>query len=224
MGVQRDMPLPNNASVNDSLESLDLSPRARVVLNAAGVKTLGQLRRKSDVDLFKMRNIGRSVIQEIRQRLLLPSVGMPIPRWSFDEQLRQGQAYDLIVRTEEHIRRYLERTLSKHYGKSWLRSGIPTAIQRKVIARGGTAKTAAAITDFLASLDFGDYKSVILHPPNWRLISSSKLKDHKRVAALLTEVNRFRRSVAHSRRLSETEYASLQVNVRRLTHAFSFRK
>ena len=172
-------------------------------------------------DLFKIRNIGRAVVQEIRQRLLLPAVGIPIPRWSFEEQLRQGQAYDLIVRTEEHIRRYLERTLSKHYGKRWLRSGIPTAIQSKVIARGGTAKTAAAITDFLAS---GDYKSVILHPPNWRLVSSSKLKHRKTLAALLTEVNRYRRSVAHSRRLSETEFASLEVNVGFLTQAFRLRK
>lgn len=204
------MPFPNNAGVNDSLESLGLSPRARVVLNAGGVKTLGQLRRKSDVDLFKMRNIGRAVVQEIRERLLLPAVGMPFSRWSFDEQLRQRQAYDLIVRTEEHIRGYLERTLSKHYGKNWLRSGIPTAIQRKVVARGGIAKTAAAITDFLASLDFGDYKSVILHPPNWRLVSSSKLRDRKTLAAVLTEVNRYRRSVAHSRRLSETEFTSFR--------------
>src|SRR5262245_13045834 len=131
------MPPSNNITVSVSLEDLGLSLRARVVLNAAGIKTVEQLRAKSDAELLKIRNIGTMMLQEIRKHLLLPFVALPIHRWTFEEQLRQERAYDLIVRTEEHIRRFLEHTLSKHYGNSWMSSGIPVAIQRKIVRRGG---------------------------------------------------------------------------------------
>jgi hypothetical protein len=103
-------------------------------------------------------------------------------------------------------------------------SGIPTKIKRKVIGRSGTVTATVTLSDFLASLDFGDYKNVILHPPNWRLIFSNHLKEQKTVVARLTELNRYRRSVAHSRRISETEFASLEASVKLLTREFRLKR
>ena len=40
------------------------------------------------------------------------------------------------------------------------------------------------VTDVLRRLDFGDYKTVILDPPNWHLVFSSQIKvreDHRGV-------------------------------------------
>src|SRR5437899_3121321 len=119
------MALPHSASVKE----LGLSSRAFTVLDSAGIKTIGQLSAKSDSQLLQIRNIGRTILDQIREKLTLaPSMGT-VSRWTMEEHLRQGRAYDLIARAEEHIRLFIKRNLRM--------SRIPQAILKKVIARSG---------------------------------------------------------------------------------------
>ncbi len=141
-----------------------------------------------------------------------------------DEQLRQARAYDLILQAEEHIRRFIAHNLMKHYGEGWLTTGVSPRIQKKVIARSGEFNPNWTITDFLRRLDFGDYKSVILEPPSWQRVFSSQIKDRNDIATDLMELNVYRRSVAHSRPVSQEEFASLNGRVTDLLRKLKLRK
>jgi len=206
------------------VKELGLSSRAFTVLDSAGIKTVRQLSAKSDAELLATRNIGKTILHEIREKLMLPLSTITVSRWTIEEQLRQPRAYDLIVRAEEQIRRFIEYNLMKHYGEHWLTNGISPAIQKKVINRTQALHVNWTVTDFLRKLDFGDYKTVILHPLNWRPVFSRQIKDRKAIAARLTELNAYRRSVAHSRPLSKAEFFSLTANVKGLVRQLKLRR
>jgi hypothetical protein len=135
-----------------SVKELGLSSRAFTVLDSAGIKTVRQLSAKSDAELLATRNIGKTILHEIREKLTLPLSTITVSRWTIEEQLRQPRAYDLIVRAEEHIRRFIECNLLKHYGEHWLTNGISPAIQKKVINRTRALCVNWTVTDFLRKL------------------------------------------------------------------------
>jgi hypothetical protein len=133
-----------------------------------------------------------------------------------EEQLRQGRAYNLILRAEEHIRRFIEYNL--------VTTRIPRAIQRKVTARSGALNPNWTIKDLLRRVDFADYKTLMFDSPNWALVFSHRIKDRKTVATRLMELNIYRRSVAHSRLLSEAEFMSLKANVDSVVRQLKLRR
>lgn len=51
------------------IEELDFTVRTYNVLKHAGIDTVEQLREKTDDDLYRLRNVGGSVVAEIRSKL-----------------------------------------------------------------------------------------------------------------------------------------------------------
>ena len=51
------------------IEELDFTVRTYNVLKHAGIDTVEQLRQKTDDDLYRLRNVGGSVVAEIRSKL-----------------------------------------------------------------------------------------------------------------------------------------------------------
>ena len=69
------------------IEELQLSVRSYNALKRAGIETVEQLRRKTTLDLYKIRNLGETSIKEIRSKLAYtPTIGDRI-RAMTDEEL-----------------------------------------------------------------------------------------------------------------------------------------
>ena len=69
------------------IEELQLSVRSYNALKRAGIETVEQLRRKTTLDLYKIRNLGETSIKEIRSKLAYtPSIADRIRAMS-DEEL-----------------------------------------------------------------------------------------------------------------------------------------
>jgi DNA-directed RNA polymerase subunit alpha len=51
------------------IEELDLSVRSYNCLKREGITTVGELTTKSEADLLRIRNLGRSSVNEFRERL-----------------------------------------------------------------------------------------------------------------------------------------------------------
>jgi DNA-directed RNA polymerase alpha subunit len=72
------MDLPHSVSVKE----LGLSSRALTVLNSAGITTISQLFAKSDSQLLRLRNIGKTTPGEMREKLTLPFSTITASRWT----------------------------------------------------------------------------------------------------------------------------------------------
>ena len=208
---------------NTPIEQLGLGIRAYNALHRAKLLTVGQIRSCSDADLLQIRNFGKKSLNEIRQKLQLPITSVPLSRWSLEQQHRQSQAYNLLITIEEQIRRFICHTLIEAYGQDWLMNGIPQSTQRLVNQRLGIAQHPLSPSDYLRHIDFGEYKKIILEPNNWQVFSS-KLDNDAVMKKHLDTINVHRRSIAHSRCLSEEELKSLELEAVYVAHSFRIRK
>jgi DNA-directed RNA polymerase subunit alpha len=69
------------AKLNTSVHSLELSVRSINCLEAAQIETVGQLARKAEVDLLKIRSFGKTSLREVKRKLqeMGLSLGMNLP-------------------------------------------------------------------------------------------------------------------------------------------------
>ena len=148
---------------------------------------------------------------------------MPISHWSFEQQVRQIRGYELLVRTEEHIRRFINVAFTQQYGAAWLR-GVPAKLKEEVARRRGAFPPGLSISDFLSEVNFGDYKKILRPRGSRQNPFSSRLKDTKTVGARLTSINKYRCQLAHSRPLSEAELTSLEAESKELFRELRVRK
>jgi hypothetical protein len=118
-----------------------------------------------------------------RQVELLPS------SWSLDQQLRQTEAYDLLARIENKIRRFIYYSLQQSYGNSWWIAGVPTSIQRYVAGRIRRMPLQRSSADPTELIDFGDYKSIIAPDANCSNVFSKILQSKNEIIEHLARVN-----------------------------------
>ena len=52
-----------------TIEELDLSVRSYNCLKRAGINTIGELTRKTEEDMMKVRNLGKKSLQEVKDKL-----------------------------------------------------------------------------------------------------------------------------------------------------------
>ncbi len=72
------------ALLSKSIDELDLSVRAKNCLDAVGLKSIGDLVKRSESDLLKVRNFGKTSLREIKKKLsdLEISLGMDLESMS----------------------------------------------------------------------------------------------------------------------------------------------
>ena len=80
------------------IEELDLSVRSYNALKRAGIETVEQLRRKTTLDLYKIRNLGETSIAEIRSKLAYTPSNADRIRSMTDEELAAYLTIDVSTR------------------------------------------------------------------------------------------------------------------------------
>ena len=216
--------IDNPIEYDTTIEQLGFSVRTYNTLHRAGIRTVGQIYTLSDAQLLRIRNLGKSSLNEIRRKLQLPAMSKPIPRWSLEQQKRQSRAYDLLIGIEEGIRRFIHHGLIKAFAQNWLVQGIPESIRQKANERIGKNDESVSASDYLRHIDFGDYKTIILQPGNWQEVFSSRLGNESEVKEHLNTINTFRRSIAHARTISDNDLKSLESEAGYVTRKFRIRK
>ena len=70
------------AKLNLSIAELELSVRASNCLEAEGITTVGELVSRAEAEMLKVRNFGKTSLEEIKKKLteLNMSLGMPLPQ------------------------------------------------------------------------------------------------------------------------------------------------
>jgi DNA-directed RNA polymerase subunit alpha len=83
---EREIPdIPMKPATDDrasalSLDDVEFSVRARRAVESLGVKTLGELAQKTEVELMSCKNFGQTSLNEIRQRLSEHGLGLREPK------------------------------------------------------------------------------------------------------------------------------------------------
>lgn len=136
--------LNSENSTEDTIESLDLSVRSFNVLKRAGINTIEQLRRMSDEDFYKIKNLGRKSLDEIKHRLAeIPDISkkVALEASSYTEMLDKligiREAKEQVKRIAAFAR--MQEDMHRH-GKT----PIPVAMNMEFIGNPGTAKTTVA--------------------------------------------------------------------------------
>jgi len=191
-----------------TIAELGLTVRTYNALRRAGYHLVEELTKYSDHDLLKLRNIGKTNLNEIRSALGMPSqkVNVLVSSWSFDQQQRQSEAYNLLAVIENKVRRFIRHNLQQWYGKSWWASAMPEYIQSYVDKRMKSIPLQCSAVDPMEFVDFSDYENIITSESNWNNVFSKILSSKKEIVEHLMRINQLRRSIAHTRPIALEEF------------------
>lgn len=191
-----DLADPNKATIAE----LGLGMRTYNALRRAGYSFVEELMRCSEQDLLKLRNMGKRNVEEIRKALRLSQQQISLlSTWSLNQRQCQSEAYDLLTRIENNVRRFIRHTLQNFYGKFWWGSGMPVYIQHYVGNRMKSMPLQYSVNDRMEFADFPDYKNIIADDANWNSIFSVILGPKTQIVEHLVRINHLRRSIAHTR-------------------------
>lgn len=140
---------------------------------------------------------------------------------SFSEDAREqaaamGRVYELLYCLENSIRELIESTLKEAHGpQDWWATGIGEPIRKgaeKRAAEDAKARWHGPRGDsLLAYVDFPQYGDIMLS--EWALFEPI-LGDQGWVTSYFAELNRTRRALAHTGRLTEADVERMDVRVR----------
>jgi hypothetical protein len=224
---------PENGS---SIEQLGLEIRTYNILKSANYTTIEQLYAASDAQLLKIRNVGKTVLNEIHEKLKLPLLADShlISNWTFEQRQRQAEAYTLLIKIEERIRTFIYFWLSEKWNQNWWSEGVLRAIVDKnkikqinnSLKQDGIFDPNMPKSEYFFYVDFGLYKELILDTDNWINIFSFRVKSESKdsIETHLKTINNRRRSIAHSRPISESELVSLKQDARYIGTKFCIGK
>jgi hypothetical protein len=219
-----------------SIEQLGLEIRTYNALKSAKYTTIEQLYAASDAQLLKIRNVGKTALNEIHEKLKLPLLAEShlISHWTLEQRQRQAEAYALLTKIEEKIRNFIYFWLSEHWDQDWWSEGVLRAIVdkntikriNKTLEREGIFDPNGPKPEYLLCIDFGLYKELILDTDNWTNIFSFRVKSESKdsLETHLIAINNRRRSIAHSRPISEQELVSLTQDARYIGTKFHLGK
>lgn len=140
---------------------------------------------------------------------------------SFSREAREqaaamGRVYELLYCLENSIRELVETTLRDAHGpQDWWTKGVDAAIRKAADKRAvddARARWHGPRGDsLLAYVDFPQYGDIILK--EWALFEPL-LGDQAWVTSYFAELNRTRRALAHTGRLTEADVERMDVRVR----------
>ncbi len=126
-----------------------------------------------------------------------------------------GRVYELLYCLENSIRELIETTLKEDLGQDWWVNGVGPSIRKGAEKRADDDKRARwhgpRGDSLLVYVDFPQYGDIILS--QWSLFEPV-LGDQDWVTAYFAELNRTRRALAHTGRLTEADVERMDVRVR----------
>lgn len=123
-------------------------------------------------------------------------------------------AYQLLFKLENYMRRFIESRLISYYRNDWWENGISRSIKEKVTSNKINEKKAiwqvSEISSDVDYLYFEDLKGVIIK--NWKEIFESVFLNLDKVKSKLDVLEDIRNAIAHTRILTKNAMIRLQQN------------
>ena len=130
------------------IEELDLSLRSFNCLMRAGIRTAGQLRAMSDEELFRIRNLGRKNVEEIREKLAEATCTLrPLPDSAPEPEEDPMEALESLVglgEVKEQVRRIAAFARMRAELPEEERKRLALSLNMAFEGNPGTAKTTVA--------------------------------------------------------------------------------
>lgn len=150
----------------------------------------------------------------------LPTPDEPSAIASFSESARaqarfMGDVYELLYCLENSIRELIESTLREAFAERWWENGVDSTIRKSAEKRRDDDAKARwhgpRGNSLLSYVDFPQYTDIILK--QWTRFEPL-LGDETWVQYYFEELNRTRRALAHTGRLTEADVERMEVRVR----------
>ncbi|MGN6605773.1 MAG: Swt1 family HEPN domain-containing protein [Jatrophihabitans sp.] len=126
-----------------------------------------------------------------------------------------GDVYELLYCLENSIRELIESTLREAFAENWWADGVDDAIRKSAEKRRDDDAKARwhgpRGESLLSYVDFPQYADIILR--QW-VYFEALLGDRAWVQYYFEELNRTRRALAHTGRLTEADVERMEVRIR----------
>jgi hypothetical protein len=136
-----------------------------------------------------------------------------VQQYAFDDSVAMANAYAILYKLENHLRRFIESKLRAKYADKWLEQGVGGNIYKSVNSKFEHEKSLGwtlAKTDNIAEyLSFEHLKGIITGG-NWKDVFEPTFKDQPKIAHRLDMLEELRNAIGHCRTLSEDSYLRLQ--------------
>lgn len=128
----------------------------------------------------------------------------------YEKGSTEEKAFKLLADFERELRLFIKKVMNEKFGERWWER-VPHDI--KVEANKRRKIPESPLIDYL---NFSDYPKIILKKDNWRELYKKYFKQKDRVNVWLQEINEIRSSIAHSRKISEIELKTLELDIDKL--------
>jgi hypothetical protein len=127
----------------------------------------------------------------------------------------------IIIGFEKVIRYFIMEELKSFLGDKWFRQGIPKELRTQWQERKADDERAGRLAEenLINYADFSDYKVIILQ--NWTNVFSRFFRDKEQTRVRFDDLNYFRKSVMHSRTLSNDETGHAKITIKWITNRIS---
>lgn len=131
-----------------------------------------------------------------------------------EDQFHEGsdeQKYFMIIADfEAELRDFIEKVMRDRFGDKWW-DRVPEDVEEEAKKRRKTPES--PLIDYLS---FSDYSKIILRKDNWRELFQKIFMQQDRIKVWLEEISEIRNSVAHSRKISEPEMKTLELDIEKI--------
>lgn len=132
---------------------------------------------------------------------------------------RLVDAYDTLVQLEWLLRRFIVDKLRRHVGSKWWKQRIPPNIREEASQRKQERETSDSLVhDAVDYLYVGEIRAIICKGDNWRDCFVEPFGNEKgTVEVMFNWIEPVRKDIAHSRPVSDDEYAQFIMAAQWLT-------
>lgn len=147
--------------------------------------------------------------------------GEPVPDpLGQDEKLaatRTNAAHRRIAGFETHLRRFIDKQMSKHFGPDWPKSRLPNGMYERWVDKEKKAVKAGRQTlPLIARADFTEYVDIVCKGDNWREVFKPFFERPENFRESMQRLYPVRVDTMHSRFITQDDELLLCFEVRRI--------
>jgi len=137
------------------------------------------------------------------------------PTFLEKQTIFMSNAYSILYKLENELRRFIEKKLREVYGEEWWPKGIPSGVRRK--AEKKRAKEPDSSLSLLCYTLFSDLKRIIQKEENWHSIFRKYFRTLEVIISELHQLEDIRHTIAHTRLLSNEDSKKLNLFHKEIT-------
>lgn len=128
--------------------------------------------------------------------------------------------WDILTQVEQYLRSTIEKCLTKLSGSRWIKQRVPCDMRERWKQRQEEERSVGRpVYDLIQYADFMDLVSIIIKSDNWRDIFESIFKNKNEIQISLERLHPIRKSIAHSRPLTNFDILTLANEASRIFRA-----